>query len=44
MIGLVSKMFDDDKLMDETHAFAERLANGLSISIRLTKQAVYQCL
>jgi 2-(1,2-epoxy-1,2-dihydrophenyl)acetyl-CoA isomerase len=43
-IGLVSKVCDDDKLMDETHAFAERLANGPSIAIRLTKQAVYQCL
>jgi 2-(1,2-epoxy-1,2-dihydrophenyl)acetyl-CoA isomerase len=43
-IGLLSKVFDDDKLMDETYAFAERLANGPSIAIRLTKQAVYQCL
>ena len=43
-IGLLSKVFDDDKLMNETYAFAERLANGPSIAIRLTKQAVYQCL
>jgi 2-(1,2-epoxy-1,2-dihydrophenyl)acetyl-CoA isomerase len=43
-IGLLSKVFDDDKLMDETYAFAERLAHGPSIAIRLTKQAVYQCL
>src|SRR6266568_1047360 len=43
-IGLLSKVFDDEKLMHETYAFAERLANGPSIAIRLTKQAVYQCL
>jgi 2-(1,2-epoxy-1,2-dihydrophenyl)acetyl-CoA isomerase len=43
-IGLLSKVFDDEKLMDETYAFAERLAHGPSIAIRLTKQAVYQCL
>src|SRR5438132_987189 len=43
-IGLLSKVFDDEKLMNETYAFAERLANGPSIAIRLTKQAVYQCL
>jgi enoyl-CoA hydratase/carnithine racemase len=43
-IGLVSKVFDDDKLMDETYAFADRLANGPSVAIRLTKQAVYQFL
>jgi hypothetical protein len=43
-IGLVSKAFDDDKFLDETYAFAERLANGPSITIRLMKQAVYQCL
>src|SRR5215217_2581229 len=42
-IGLLSKVFDDDKLMDETYAFAERLTDGPSIAIRLTKQAVYQC-
>ena len=43
-IGLVSKVFDDDKLMEETYAFAERLANGPSVAIRLMKQAVYQFL
>lgn len=43
-IGLVSKVFDDDKLMEETYTFAERLANGPSVAIRLTKQAVYQFL
>src|SRR5437879_7802386 len=42
--SLPCKIVDDDKLMDETYAFAERLANGPSIAIRLTKQAVYQCL
>ena len=43
-IGLISKVFDDDELMGETYAFAERLANGPSIAIRLMKQAVYQFL
>jgi len=43
-LGLVSKVFDDDKLMEATYAFAERLANGPSIAIRLTKQVVYQSL
>jgi enoyl-CoA hydratase/carnithine racemase len=43
-LGLVSKVYDDDKLMDETYAFAERLANGPSVAIRLMKQAVYQSL
>jgi 2-(1,2-epoxy-1,2-dihydrophenyl)acetyl-CoA isomerase len=43
-IGLVSKVFDDDNLMAETYAFAERLANGPSVAIRLMKRAVYQFL
>jgi enoyl-CoA hydratase/carnithine racemase len=43
-LGLVSKVFDDDKLLEETYTFAERLANGPSVAIRLTKQVVYQCL
>jgi enoyl-CoA hydratase/carnithine racemase len=42
--GSPGKVFDDDKLMDETYAFAERLASGPGIAIRLTKQSVYQCL
>lgn len=43
-LGLVSKVCDDGTLMDETYAFAERLANGPSVAIRLMKQAVYQSL
>jgi enoyl-CoA hydratase/carnithine racemase len=43
-LGLVSKVCDNDKLMDETYAFAERLAHGPSVAIRLMKQAVYQSL
>lgn len=43
-IGLVSKVFDDDQLMAETLALAERLANGPSVALRLMKQAVYQFL
>lgn len=43
-LGLVSKVCDNDKLMDETYAFAERLAHGPSVAIRLMKRAVYQSL
>lgn len=43
-LGIVSHVYDDDALMAETYRFAERLANGPSIAIRLTKQAVYQFL
>jgi enoyl-CoA hydratase/carnithine racemase len=43
-LGLLSRVCDDDQLMAETYALAERLANGPSIAIRLTKQAVYQAL
>lgn len=43
-IGLISKVCDDETLMDETYAFAERLANGPSVAIRLMKRAVYQLL
>ena len=43
-IGLISKVFDDDKLQEETQAFAERLANGPSVAIRLMKRTVYDFL
>jgi 2-(1,2-epoxy-1,2-dihydrophenyl)acetyl-CoA isomerase len=43
-IGLVSKVCDDDALMDEIGALAARLAAGPTIAIRLMKQAVYRSL
>lgn len=44
LIGLVSRVYDDDKLMAETYAFAERVAAGPPIQQRLIKRAVYQSL
>lgn len=43
-IGLVNRVYDDDKLMSETYAFAERIAAGPPIQQRLIKRAVYQSL
>lgn len=43
-IGLVNRVFDDEKLMDETLAFAERLANGPPLQQRLIKKLTYQSL
>jgi 2-(1,2-epoxy-1,2-dihydrophenyl)acetyl-CoA isomerase len=43
-IGIVSKVCEDDALMAEIHALAERLAAGPRIAIRLMKQAVYRSL
>lgn len=43
-IGLVNRVYDDDKLMAETAAFAARLAAGPSIQQRLIKKLVYQSL
>ncbi|HEX4889452.1 MAG TPA: enoyl-CoA hydratase-related protein [Alphaproteobacteria bacterium] len=40
-LGIVSKVLPDDQLMAHTYAFAERLANGPSLAIRMTKKAVY---
>ena len=37
-IGLVSKVVDDDKLMDEARALAQRIAAHPSHSLRLTKR------
>lgn len=41
-IGLVSRVCDDDALLDETHAFAARLAAAAPIATRMIKRAVYQ--
>jgi 2-(1,2-epoxy-1,2-dihydrophenyl)acetyl-CoA isomerase len=43
-IGLVNRVYDDDKLMAETLAFAARLAAGPPIQQRLVKRLVYQSL
>ena len=41
-IGMVNKVFPDDKLMEETYKFARRLVEGPAPVIRLIKRATYQ--
>ncbi len=41
-IGMVNRVFPDDKLMEETYKFARRLAQGPTKVIQLIKRAVYQ--
>jgi enoyl-CoA hydratase/carnithine racemase len=41
-IGLVNQVYDDGELMDETQAFAEKLAAGPPLVTRMIKRAVYQ--
>ncbi|MBI2292173.1 MAG: enoyl-CoA hydratase/isomerase family protein [Betaproteobacteria bacterium] len=41
-IGLVNKVFPDDQLMAKTYEFAERVAKGAPLAIRLTKRILYQ--
>ncbi|MQG85042.1 MAG: enoyl-CoA hydratase/isomerase family protein [SAR202 cluster bacterium] len=41
-LGLINKIVPDDKLEEETLAFAKRLANGPTRSIGLTKSAIYK--
>jgi len=43
-IGLVNRVYEDDRLMVETQAFAARLAAGPPIQQRLVKKLVYQSL
>ena len=43
-IGLVNRVYDDDKLMNETLAFAKRLAAGPPIQQRVIKKLMYQSL
>ena len=40
-IGLVSKVFPDDRLQEETRAYVSKLVNSSPISIRLIKRAMY---
>ena len=41
-IGLADEVVPDDRLMETAMAFAERLASGPSVTIELTKRAVYR--
>jgi enoyl-CoA hydratase/carnithine racemase len=41
-IGMVNRVFPDDKLMEETYKFARRLADGPTQVIQLIKRTVYQ--
>ena len=41
-IGMVNRVFPAEHLMDETYAFARKLAAGPSLAIRMIKRAVYQ--
>lgn len=41
-IGIVSKVCDDERLVEEMHDFASRLAAGPTVAIRLMKQVVRQ--
>jgi len=43
-LGIVSRVCDDDTLLDELREFAARLAAGPTVAIRLMKQVVYQSL
>ncbi len=43
-IGLVNRVYDDGDLMEQTRAFAERLAGQSPIALRTIKRAVDQCL
>ena len=42
-IGLVNRVMDDEKLMEQTMAFAGRVARAPPLSVQLIKRAVYQC-
>jgi enoyl-CoA hydratase/carnithine racemase len=41
-IGIASRCVPDDELLDETYAFARRLADGPPVAIRAIKRTVYQ--
>jgi enoyl-CoA hydratase/carnithine racemase len=41
-IGLVNRVFDDERLAEETQAFARKVANSAPLSVRLVKKIVYQ--
>jgi enoyl-CoA hydratase/carnithine racemase len=41
-IGIVNKVFDDDKLLTEVNNIARRIAKAPDLTLRMTKRAVYQ--
>jgi enoyl-CoA hydratase/carnithine racemase len=41
-IGIVNHTYDDDRLMEETMALAQRLAGGPPVAIAMIKRALYQ--
>ncbi|MBW2085508.1 MAG: enoyl-CoA hydratase/isomerase family protein [Deltaproteobacteria bacterium] len=41
-IGMINRVFPDDRLMEETYRFARRLADGPTKVIQLIKRATYQ--
>ena len=41
-IGLVNRVFDDERLIEETQAYARKLARGAPLAVRLVKKLVYQ--
>ena len=41
-IGLVNRVFDDERLAEETQAFARKVANGAPLAVRLVKKLIYQ--
>jgi enoyl-CoA hydratase/carnithine racemase len=41
-LGIVSRLFPADKLMEETEAYARKVASGASLAITRIKQCVYQ--
>jgi enoyl-CoA hydratase/carnithine racemase len=43
-VGVVNRVVDDEALMDETLAFAAKLASKSPVASRMTKRAVYQSL
>lgn len=41
-IGLVNKVFDDDRLVDEVTSIARRIAKAPELPVRFIKRAIYQ--
>lgn len=41
-LGIASKCYGDDELVEQTYAFARRLAEGPPVAIRAIKRTVYQ--
>jgi len=41
-LGIVNRLFPADKLMEETEAYARKLASGASVAVGRIKQAVYR--